>query len=283
MNDTTPPGTRGASLVYWDHMILTAIFGLALGSFANVLIDRIPEGQPIRGRSHCDRCRRTLRWWELVPVVSALFLRHRCPTCRGAIPLRNTAVELGCAAVLVAVLMHHGGTVTLAGAIESFGLLALFVLAVIDARRGIVPDQITIPAIVILVIGRLAATVVIASEQPSAVSAAISAMSVLGMFLIVSVVLGAGFFWLQRLVSRGRWVGDGDIRVGALMGALFWPSHLVIALAASYIIGGTIAAALLLTRRVERRSRIPLVPFLFLGSILAIFFGDTVIAWYGFS
>lgn len=264
-------------------MILTAILGLALGSFANVLIDRIPEGQPIRGRSHCDRCRRTLRWWELVPVVSALFLRHRCPTCRGVIPLRNTAVELGAAAVLVASLIRHDGMVTFIGAVEAFGLLALLVLAAIDARRGIVPDQITLPAIAIVVIGQLAATVVMASEQHSAASVAMLTMSVLGMLLIISVVLGAGFFWLQRLVSRGRWVGDGDIRVGALMGAMFWPPQLVIALAASYIIGGTIAAALLLTRRVERRSRIPLVPFLFLGSLFSVFFSEDVLTWYGFN
>lgn len=263
-------------------LLLAAILGLALGSFANVLIDRVPEGKPIRGRSRCDRCRRTLRWWELVPVVSALFLCHRCPTCAGVIPFRNTAVELGCAAVLVAVLMRHGGTVTFAGTIEAFGLLALLVLAAIDARRGVVPDQITLPAIAILVIGRLATAVVIASPDAGR-GVAISTFSGIGVSLLISLVLGAGFFWLQRLVSRGRWVGDGDIRVGALMGALFVPMQLMIALAASYIIGGTIAASLLFTRRVERRSRIPLVPFLLLGSLFSVFFSEDVLTWYGFN
>lgn len=255
-------------------IVLTTILGLALGSFANVLIDRVPEGQPIRGRSRCDRCRRTLRWCELVPVVSAFLLRHSCPTCRGAIPFRNTVVELGAAAVLVTILMRHGGVVTFTGAIEAFGLLSLGILAIIDARRGIVPDQISLPAIAIVAIAQ------IASCKLQAVSCKLPDVL---LPLVVSMAIGAGFFWLQRLVSRGRWVGDGDIRVGALMGAMFWPPQLVIAFAASYIIGGTIAAALLLTRRVERRSRIPLVPFLFLGSLSSTFFGDAAIAWYGFN
>src|SRR3990167_9588500 len=101
-------------------VFLTAIAGLAFGSFANVLIDRVPAGRSIRGRSACDRCRRSLRWWELVPVVSAILLRHRCATCSGAIAVRNTLVEIAAAVVLIAVLWRHGGMVTLSGAIEAF-------------------------------------------------------------------------------------------------------------------------------------------------------------------
>ncbi|MBI4434545.1 prepilin peptidase [Candidatus Uhrbacteria bacterium] len=256
---------------------LAIILGLSLGSFANVLIDRVPDGKSIRGRSRCDRCRRTLRWWELVPVLSAFILRHRCPTCAGTIAFRNTAVELGCAGVLVAVLIRHGSAVTPQGVIEAFGLLSLGVLAIIDLRHGIVPDQISLPAIVIVAIARLVnsslfplhSSLPISSSLPSALSS-----------LAVSMVVGAGFFAVQRFVSRGRWVGDGDIRVGALMGALFVTTHLVLALAAAYIIGGAIAAALLLTRHVERGSRIPLVPFLFAGSVVVVMWGEQIVEWY---
>ena len=251
------------------HMryVLITILGLALGSFANVLIDRVPVGKSIRGRSFCDRCRRNLRWWELVPVVSASILRQRCPTCNGAIACRNTAVEIGCAAILLSVLWRYDGAVTTAGVVEALGLLALFVLAVIDIRHGVVPDQISIPAIAVVAIARVFRT-------PYSVFSVLS--------VVFAVLIGAGFFWLQRIISRGRWVGDGDTRVGALMGALFAPVHLLLALAVSYIIGGALAAALLLTRRAERGSHLPLVPFLWAGSFVAVLWGERIIAWYGF-
>jgi len=258
-------------------VLFIALFGLALGSFANVLIDRVPMGKSIRGRSVCDRCRRRLRWWELVPIVSALILRHRCRTCGGRIAFRNTAIEAGAAAILLLVLWRHGGTVTFSGAVSAFGLLALFVLAVIDLRAGVVPDQISVPAIVIVVIGRLT-TGVIASPDATSRGAAISALST----VVLSLAIGIGFFAVQRLVSRGKWVGDGDTRVGALMGALFAPAQLIVAIAASYIVGGAIAGVLLLTHRAERESRIPLVPFLFVGSIVAVLFAEPILRWYGF-
>lgn len=259
-------------------IVLTAILGLVLGSFMNMLIDRVPAGRSVRGRSMCDRCRRMLRWWELVPVVSAMILRHRCPTCRGTIPFRNTVVEVGSAGVLLLVLLHHGGVVTPWGIIEAFGLLVLGVLAVIDLRHGVVPDQISVPAIVIVVVGRLV-TAVIASEPKASV--AISASTTAVASLLIAMVLGGGFFALQRLVSRGRWVGDGDIRVGALMGALLAPASLLLALATAYIIGGAYAGALLATRRAERGAHIPLVPFLFLGTLVSVLWGSRIIAWYG--
>ena len=248
-------------------VFLATILGLSLGSFANVLIDRVPEGKSIRGRSRCDRCRRALRWWELVPVVSALLLRHRCPTCNAAIAFRNTFVELGAAAILLLVLLRHDSAVTLQGAIEAFGLLSLGVLAIIDLRRGIVPDQISLSAIsVVFVIKALF----------------LIPYSLFISELLIPIVIGAGWFAVQRWMSKGRWVGDGDIRVGALMGALFSPALLLLALASSYIIGGVIAAILLLTRRAERGSRIPLVPFLFLGSLVSALFGNAILRWYGF-
>lgn len=253
--------------------VLTAMVGLALGSFANVCMDRVPDGHAITGRSRCARCRRTLRWWELVPVASALVLRHRCRTCGGAIPWQLTAVELGAAALLVLILWRHGGVVTFAGAGEAFALLTIGALAIIDLQRGVVPDQITIPAIFMVIVVHLVSSAIRIpySSFPQVVGS-----------LVVSVVLGAGFFFLQRLASRGRWVGDGDIRVGALMGALLPVPKLLVALGASYIVGGAVAAVLLASRRVTRGAHVPLVPFLWAGTGVAVFWGECIITWYGF-
>lgn len=255
--------------MYMDQRLLTLVVGLAVGSFANVLIDRIPRGQSIGGRSQCDRCRRTLQWWELVPIVSAVLLRYRCPTCRGRFSLQSSIMELGGAALGIAVFVHAGEQWGAAALTEYVALAALAVLAVIDARTEVVPDVVSIPAIGITATLQLVAA---------------GAWALLRVpMLLVTMVLGGGWFVLQRLLSRGRWVGDGDIRVGALMGALLPLPLLGIAFASAYIVGGAWAAVLLLTRRAARGAHIPLVPFLAIGTTVAVFWGDRVLAWYGLS
>ncbi len=252
-----------------DMMVaaLAAVIGLILGSFANVVLDRLPRGETIRGRSRCDRCRRTLTWWELVPVLGAVLLRWRCRTCNARIPFRLTIVELGSAALFLLILWRYGGMVTLEGATAALGLWTLGVLAIIDAREGVVPDQISLPAIGVL-FGMKAVFIIHYSLFLSE--------------LLLPVAIGAGWFAIQHYTSKGRWVGDGDIRVGALMGALLSPLHLLVAFVVSYIIGGAVAGSLLALHRVQRGAHMPMVPFLFAGSVIAALFSKSIMQWYGF-
>jgi prepilin signal peptidase PulO-like enzyme (type II secretory pathway) len=83
-------------------LVYAAMFGLAFGSFVNAAIERIPRSESLNGRSHCDGCKRDLRAWELIPVLSYLLLRGRCSSCSAAIGLRTPVVEIGCAAAFVA-------------------------------------------------------------------------------------------------------------------------------------------------------------------------------------
>lgn len=241
-------------------ILLAIVIGLAVGSFANVVVDRVPTGRTIFGRSTCDRCRRQLRWWELLPVASACGLRFRCRTCDGRIPWRYAVVEAGTAALFVALLAHHGGW-TFRLAVEAVALVALGVLALIDLRERVVPDAVSIPVIILILIG---STVAGRSVLP-----------------IASAAVGAAFFGVQRLVSQGRWVGDGDTRVGAIIGALLPLPLLAVAMGAAYVIGGFLATVLLATRRVARGAHLPLVPFLFLGTLVAVFWGADVLTLYG--
>lgn len=252
---------------HMSSLIFATIFGLALGSFANVLIDRVPVGRSIGGRSQCDRCRRRLSWWELLPIVSALLLRFRCRTCHTRIPARLLLVELAGALLIAALVRDARGAFDTQLIAEVFGLFALGVLAMIDASRGIVPDAISVPAIVTVAVLQL-------------VRFDGDGRGMLALF--ASIAAGAGLFVLQRVLSRGRWVGDGDVRVGALLGAVAGtPLLLLVGVSAAYIIGGALAIVLLALRRVERRSRIPFVPFLFLGGLVAIFWGTEILEWYG--
>lgn len=239
-------------------VLIAGVLGLAVGSFANVVIDRVPSGRSVRGRSVCDRCRRKLRWWELVPVLSACALRFRCPACRGRIAFRMTLVELGAAAVMMGSVLRFGAS--LHGAAAALGLTALLVLALIDLRELVVPDAVSVPAIAFV--------------------GALELLATRSWIVFLSIGAGAAFFGVQRLLSRGRWVGDGDTRVGALMGAFLPLPYLAVGIGSAYIIGGAAAGALLAARRVARGAHIPLVPFLAIGAVVATFAGDVILQWY---
>ena len=83
-------------------LVYAALFGLAFGSFVNAAVDRVPRGRSLNGRSCCDACSRTLRWWELIPVVSYALLRGRCATCHAGISMRAPIVEAACGAAFAA-------------------------------------------------------------------------------------------------------------------------------------------------------------------------------------
>lgn len=205
-------------------------------------------------------------------MISAMMLRHHCPRCGGGFAVRNTLVELGCAALLVGVTWGAGARPWQETVVLAFGLLVLLILACIDLERGVVPDVISIPVLVGIVLVRMGTAWQMSDGW----------VMHLGQVLLFGGV-GAGWFWIQHRLSRGAWVGDGDIRVGALLGALFPGSLLAVALGAAYIVGGLIGGVLLATGLAQRKSRLPFVPFLFLGAVVAAMVGTSILEWYDFS
>ncbi|MEK7648075.1 MAG: A24 family peptidase [Patescibacteria group bacterium] len=144
----------------------------------------------------------------------------------------------------------------------SFFVLVLAVLFVWDLRHGILPDAITLPSIAVVVVWNLVG----------------------GHVQLWSMVAGAsvvgGFFFIQFLVSHGRWIGGGDIRMGALMGAMLglWPA--VIATYVAYVVGAIIGGALLLRGTHQRTSALPFGTFLAVGSGIALLWGERMVVWY---
>lgn len=144
----------------------------------------------------------------------------------------------------------------------SFFVLVLAVLFVWDLRHGILPDAITLPSIAVVVVWNLVG----------------------GHVQLWSMVAGAsvvgGFFLLQFLLSRGRWIGGGDIRMGALMGAMLglWPA--VIATHVAYVVGAIVGGALLLRGTHQRTSALPFGTFLAVGSGIALLWGERMVVWY---
>lgn len=210
------------------------------------------------GRSKCPKCQKVLGFLELVPVVSYLLQRGICRGCRSRIPLQYLFVELsvGVLFALVAVMREPLSPIFFRDLVFLSALSTIFVF---DFKHSLIPDKVVIPALVIALLWNLN----------------------FGMWnLVLAVSFGAGFFLIQYLVSKGRWIGEGDIRVGAMMGAMLgWPL-IGIALLISYIIGGAFGVVLIVLRKARMKTQIPFGTFLTVGTAITLFWGSNILGWY---
>ncbi len=242
------------------------ICGLILGSFLNSWIWRTRDNvRFISGRSQCVWCGRKLTWWENVPLVSFLALKGRCRTCRKPIPRHYLAVEL-CSALLLSLVAWQYVRLPLFNAWELwrdvFFLTILIVIFVYDSLYHLILSRLIWSGVVI---GGLINYLFLRFTLGD---------------MALGALLAGGFFLFQFLLSRGRWIGGGDVRFGIMMGVwLGWKSTLV-ALFVSYVLGAVVALVLLATKRRGWGSEIPFGAFLSIGTFLALYYGEAAIAWY---
>lgn len=235
--------------------LLVFALGLTLGSFGNVLVFRLPQGKSILGRSRCVYCQRTLQASDLLPVVSFLLLRGRCRDCQRPIPLRYPLLELFSGAVFVFAYLSEG-TLSLPMILLALALWLLVLIATIDGETGGIPDSLNIPFVIV----------------------ALLYTTITRGFPAVASLVGAGFFAFQWVISRGQWVGSGDIILGAGIGALLgtWPLT-VMSIFLAYICGAMTAVSLLLQKRKTMEDALSFGPFLAIGLIVTLLVGDRLL------
>lgn len=243
-------------------MVLTLfVFGICLGSFINVLVIRLAAQERIDGRSHCRSCGRQLAWYHNIPLLSFLILRGKCAWCRQNISWQYITVELstGLLFVLGAYLMPQYDWLWLV----TYLILIIYsvTLFVFDFRFKVLPDVITISGTIVIFLLNLARG--------------------LSWFnLLLAALLAAGFFALQYIISRGRWIGSGDIRLGALMGvSLGWPG-VAAALVISYWLGAVVGVMLILFKNYGAKSELPFGTMLTLATVVTFLWGEQLINWY---
>ena len=224
--------------------------------------------------SQCLHCGYTLRWYDLIPIVSWVVLRGKCRNCHKPIGVFELLMELGVAAffVLSYLLWPNGIETNLDIVHLILWLIAGVIMSMMfayDAKWFLLPNS--------LVIALVVAGVGVVSIQ------AIQSQDVVGTILsaLASVGVLAGIYLLLWLVSRGRWVGFGDIKLGVGLGLLLinWELALV-AFVLANVIGCLYVIPLLLAKKVSRMSRIPFGPFLILGTIIAMYAGWPIIGAY---
>jgi len=250
------------------HMIIlifAVIFGLCVGSFLNVVIARIPEGRSIiYPGSACPRCGKSIAWYDNLPVLSYALLRGRCRHCRGPISWRYPAVELACGLLFGLAYGHFGQGTALASAMIL--LAGLVAITAIDLDHQIIPDVLSLPGIAVGILFSLA---------PGGIGWVPSILGVLlggGVFLVIIVA--------STLVLGQAGMGVGDVKLGAMLGAFLGWKLALLSILLSTLLGGPLAAALLATGRKSRKDPIPFGPFLALGGLISLFWGEALLAWY---
>ncbi|MBI2613172.1 MAG: prepilin peptidase [Candidatus Levybacteria bacterium] len=262
-------------------MFLFFIFalGLFVGSFLNVLVDRLPKGESvIKGRSHCEKCKKILKWNDLIPLLSFVFLKGKCRYCSARLSPYYPIVEFttGIMFVITTLFIFNGSQFLISNfkflinfqlLITNYQLLltliyylfiisSLIVIFFADLKYGIIPDKIVFPAILVSFFFLL--FTVFVNHLLSA--------------------FGAGlFFLLLFLVTRGRGMGFGDVKFSFLMGLILGFPNIIVALYVAFLTGATVGIILIIWRKKRIfGTAIPFGPFLVLGNFIAIFFGKSI-------
>ena len=247
-------------------LILVIGIGLALGSFLNVCIYRIPLKKSILfPNSFCPNCGAKIRAWDNIPLLSFILLKGKCRKCRTKISLQYPLVEFITSALIVITYLRYG----LGWEFSAKAVLGLLLVTVffIDLKHRIIPDVITLPAIFLGLFFSLLA------ESPSVVNSLIGILAG-GVLFYLSAILG-------ELLFKKESLGGGDIKLAMMLGAFLGWQKLLLVFLLSALLGTMVgAAAMLFSKNVKETRMIPFGPFLALGSILAIFLGDMLISAY---
>jgi leader peptidase (prepilin peptidase)/N-methyltransferase len=252
------------------HPILLSVvglFGLAVGSFLNVVIYRVPRGEsPIRPASYCPACGNEVRNRHNIPVFGWLLLHGRCADCAAPISARYPLIEAGTAALFVAVAARFG----LAWELPAYLYLAAVAvaLAAIDIDVLRLPDVIVLPSYGIALV--LFIPAMIAQQSWTA-----------GLRGLIAAGALYALYFLLAVVHPG--MGFGDVKLSLLLGLylgwLGW-SSLAVGAFAGFLLGGIVGAALLLARRATRKTRIPYGPAMLAGAFVAVFAAAPIAHWY---
>jgi len=235
--------------------------GLAVGSFVNVLADRLSHGISIMGRSRCDHCKKKLAWYDLVPVVSYILLRGRCRYCKGEISLAYPLVEIVTALLFLLVLkINKQSNVIGIDAIQlGYQLtitVSLIVIFVSDIKYRIIPDEANIA------IG-LSAIIFLLLYMPGT----------LGIHFTTAFVMG-GLFLLLVIITSGKGMGLGDVKYVFAAGLLLGFAKTVIALYLAFLTGAVFSLILILIGSKTMKSTIAFGPFLTGATLAAFLFGE---------
>jgi leader peptidase (prepilin peptidase)/N-methyltransferase len=244
--------------------LMLFVFGAMVGSFANVCILRIPaEESIVFPRSRCPKCKQPVRWYDNIPLISWILLRGRCRSCESPISFRYFVVELLTA--IAAVTLYSRVGLGVEWLVLFPFLTALIIVTFIDLDHRIIPDAISLPGIAVGFLLSL-------RGEPGPISSAIGIVTGGGLLLAVA--------WAYHAWTGREGMGGGDIKLLGMIGAFLGWKSVPFTMLLSSLTGSLVGIALMLWTRSDTKYAIPFGPFLALGAVAFIFYGDPLIAWY---
>ncbi len=256
-------------------IVFVFIFGLLFGSLANAVACRLETGEDfVFGRSHCPSCRRPLSFFDLIPVISFVFLAGKCRYCQKPISWQYPLVEIITGLAFVFLVLKT----PVYGLAELFRLAVIFltftvleIVFIYDLKNYLISDFTVLAAIIAAIAYKLSFLPFIAEKQLT--------FQFLAKDLLFAVVL-AFFFWLLAFLSKEKWLGFGDAGLVFFIGLFFGFPMALAALFCAFLIGAIIGLGLIIFKQKTFKSQLPLAPLLIIGFWLAFFFGENMIFWY---
>jgi leader peptidase (prepilin peptidase)/N-methyltransferase len=255
-------------------IVVAFVFGAIVGSFLNVCIVRIPKGDSIVDPpSRCPACNTAIRFYDNIPLISYLVLGGRCRSCGARISPRYLFVELLMACLAVALYYQFG--FSLSFLVSFIFVAALIVISFIDLDVRIVPDVISLPGIVAGLLFSVVARYLV-SDPSELIPSPLSAL--------IGVLVGGGFLlalaWAYEAFTGVEGMGGGDVKLLAMIGAFLGWTAIPFTLFFASLTGSIIGLGFMISKGVGRRFALPFAPFLCLGALLYLFFGNELISLY---
>jgi leader peptidase (prepilin peptidase)/N-methyltransferase len=245
-------------------LIAAGLLGLAVGSFLNVVVHRVPRAMSLsHPGSHCPACSEPIRHRHNVPVLGWLLLRGRCADCATSISIRYPLVELATALLFVAVTARLAQLDLLTALPAFLWFVAIGIaLALIDLEVRRLPDAITLPAYPVLAALLIVATLV-DGQVDALLRAALGALASFALYYLLAAAKPGGMGW-------------GDVKtaglIGGMLGYISWPV-LLVGTASAFALGAVVGIGSILARRATRTSSVPFGPFMVTGALAAVFVG----------
>jgi leader peptidase (prepilin peptidase) / N-methyltransferase len=275
------------------------LIGLFVGSFLNVVADRVVRGEKfLTGRSHCDFCNTVLKVVDLVPVFSFLSTGGRCRYCERKLSIAYPLSEVftGLLFVMAASLANLGVGFS-AKSLVVFGYYVVvfsfyIVIFLADIKYQLIPNKVVVPGIVFVLLGGLFFRVWEFFDLRSSVSegallrgseyvqnVAGQYLSSWGFSILIAAAIG-GFFWFLFAITRGKGMGFGDVRLAFMIGLFNVYPNNILAIFSAFVLGSVFGVGLMLLGGKGMKDKIAFGPFMVVGSVVALVFGDLFFKWY---
>ncbi len=285
------------------------LLGIILGSFTKAIADRSLTKRTFWGRSYCEKCKKTLAWYDLFPILSYIFLKGRCRYCKDKLSLEYPLTEIFTGIVTALIFLKFiplnfleldlSSQLLTASAVIYYCFILVILLSVLitDFKTGYIPDRITYPGIwisfiylitlssvkVYLLYGALGSSEIGKYLLPPYSDYFLRHSLEVFQPLLSGSLMGALiglFFYLLIIFTKGKGMGGGDLKLGVFLGMVLGFPYAVVALMLSFFLGSLFGISLILIGKKKFGQTIPFGPFMSVGGIITIFWGSEILGWY---